>query len=63
MTSIVWEESDHVIGKHVLLQTKDDDEIGTSVEDREFVKLMSGSFQKNLHGKCLKRAMQIQLLH
>lgn len=49
-TSIVWEESDHVIGKNVFLQTKDDDKIGTSVEDREFGKFVSGSFQKNLHG-------------
>lgn len=30
-TSIVWEESDHVIGKDVFLHTKDDDKIGTSV--------------------------------
>lgn len=49
-TSIAREESDHIIEKDVFLQTKDDDKIGTSVEDREFVKLMSSSFQKNLNG-------------
>lgn len=59
-TSIAWEESDHVIGKDVFLQTKDDDKIGTSVEDREFVKLMSGSFQKNLHGNWSTFTIQVQ---
>lgn len=42
--SIVWEELDYVIGKDVFLYIKDDDKIGILVEDREFVKFMSGSF-------------------